>query len=152
MKKKIKSTVLCVAFHPKNGQVLATGAADFKCRIFSTYSADVDGSGVDDVHSYPFAKPVEFGECYAELSCNSWVNALAWSPSGDVLCYATHDSCIHFASGFGTYYVPSMAGYGAVSCVSCAVCLTSCVPWALTSPLSLLLSNARKHIKALRHP
>jgi len=101
IKKKIKSTVICVAFHPRNGQVLATGAADFKVRIFSTYSADVDGSGMEDVHSYPFSKPVEFGECYVEMSANSWINALAWSPSGDVLCFASHDSCIHFASNFG---------------------------------------------------
>ena len=101
IKKKFKSTVMCVAFHPLNGQILATGCADFKCRIFSTYSADVDGERADDVRCEPFAKPVEFGEVYAELSANSWINCLAWSPSGNVLAYATHDSSIHFATGFG---------------------------------------------------
>ena len=43
IKKKIKSTVTCVAFHPS--QILAAGSSDFKCRVFSTYSADVDGGG-----------------------------------------------------------------------------------------------------------
>ena len=97
VRKKIKSTVTAVAFHPTNGQVLATGCTDFKCRVFSTYSADVDGADPDDVSSKPFARPVEFGEVYCELSANSWVNAVAWSPSGNTLAFASHDSCIHFA-------------------------------------------------------
>lgn len=102
IKKKIKSTVSCVAFHPTNGQVLATGCTDFKCRIFSTYSADVDGEGVDNVISTPFARPVEFGEVYCELHASSWVNAVAWAPSGKVLAYASHDSAIHFATFGGS--------------------------------------------------
>jgi actin related protein 2/3 complex, subunit 1A/1B len=97
IKKKIKSTVICIAFHPTNGQVLATGCADFKCRLYSTYSADVDGSDASDVVSFPFRRPVEFGEVYAELSASSWINAMAWSPSGTTLAYASHDSAIHFA-------------------------------------------------------
>ncbi len=100
--RKIKSSVICLAFHPKNGQVLATGSTDFKCRIYSTYSADVDGNGPEHVKSFPFTTPVPFGETYAELSSNSWINCLAWSPSGNVLCYAGHDSTIHFASNFGS--------------------------------------------------
>jgi actin related protein 2/3 complex, subunit 1A/1B len=98
IKKKIKSTVTCVSFHPTNGQVLATGSTDFKCRVFSTYSADVDGSDASDVVSKPFRKPVEFGEMYCELSATSWINAVAWSPSGNVLAYTSHDSCISFAT------------------------------------------------------
>lgn len=43
MIKKHKSTVLSVAWHP-NSQLLATGACDFKCRVFSAY---VDADGVD---------------------------------------------------------------------------------------------------------
>jgi len=98
IKKKIKSTVLCVAFHPTNGQLLATGCADFKCRVFSTYSADVDGEGPSFVNAGPFGAPVEFGEAYCELSALCWVNAVAWSPSGNVLAFAGHDSSIHFAT------------------------------------------------------
>ena len=85
IRKKIKSTVLCCAFHPSNGQLLACGSSDFKCRIFSTFTSDVDVHGVN---SAPFATPQEFGEIYAEMSCLGWVNAVAWSPSGHTLCYA----------------------------------------------------------------
>lgn len=93
--KKHKSTVLCCAFHPTNGQLLATGSSDFKCRVFSTFSTDVDGS---NVNAGPFIKPIEFGETYLELSSSGWVNAVAWSPSGRVLAFASQDSTITFVT------------------------------------------------------
>jgi len=95
IKKKFKSTVLCCAFHPSNGQLLATGCADFKCRVFSTFIADVDGS---NVNAGSFGAPQEFGEAYCELSSLGWVHAVAWSPSGNALAYAGHDSTIHIAT------------------------------------------------------
>ena len=95
MIKKHKSTVLCCAFHPTNGQLLATGSSDFKCRVFSTFSTDVDGS---NVNAEPFIKPVEFGETYLELSSSGWINAVAWSPSGTVLAFASQDSTISFVT------------------------------------------------------
>lgn len=95
MIKKHKSTVLCCAFHPSNGQILATGSSDFKCRVFSTFSTDVDGSNVD---AGPFGKPVEFGETYLELSSSGWINSVAWSPSGRVLAFASQDSTITFVT------------------------------------------------------
>lgn len=98
IKKKFKSTVLCCAFHPSNGQLLATGCADFKCRIVSTFATDVDGTNVD---AGPFAAttgPLEFGEVYAEMSALGWIHAVAWSPSGTVLAYAGHDSAVYFAT------------------------------------------------------
>jgi actin related protein 2/3 complex, subunit 1A/1B len=98
VKKKFKSTVLCCAFHPTNGQLLATGCADFKCRIVSTFVSDVDG---DNVNPGPFASitgPLEFGEAYAELSALGWIHAVAWSPSGNVLAYSGHDSAVYFAT------------------------------------------------------
>lgn len=97
VKKKFKSTVLCCAFHPSNGQLLATGCADFKCRIFSTFATDVDGN---NVNAGPFAAstgPLEFGEVYAELGALGWIHAVAWSPSGNILAYTGHDSSVHFA-------------------------------------------------------
>jgi actin related protein 2/3 complex, subunit 1A/1B len=87
--------VLCCAFHPKNGQLLATGCADFKCRVYSTFSADVDGN---NVNAGPFQIPVEFGEAYTEINAFGWVNAVAWSPSGSILAFAGHDSSVHFAT------------------------------------------------------
>lgn len=95
MVKKHKSTVLCCAFHPHNGQLLVTGSSDFKCRVFSTFDADVDGAVVD---SGPFPQPLEFGEVYAELPCAGWVNAVAWSPSGNTLAFAGHDCTLHVAT------------------------------------------------------
>lgn len=85
IKKKFKSTVLCCSFHPSNGQVIATGSCDFKCRVYSTYIPEVDGSFVN---SNPFDKHIEFGEVYLELSTLGWVNAVAWSPTGNILAFA----------------------------------------------------------------
>jgi actin related protein 2/3 complex subunit 1A/1B len=87
VKKKFKSTVLCCSFHPTNGQLLATGSSDFKCRIYSTFTSDVDNT----VDPGPFTHtlgPLEFGEAYVELNALGWVHAVAWSPSGNVVCYA----------------------------------------------------------------
>eukprot|EP01041_Mallomonas_annulata_P000694 gene694-1330_t len=94
IKKKFKSSVICVAFHPTNGQVLATGSTDFKCRVYSTFNSEVDVTP----NATPFLAPLEFGELFCEFSCVGWVQALAWSPSGNTLCYCCHDSTIHFAS------------------------------------------------------
>lgn len=98
LKKKFKSTVLCCAFHPSNGQLLATGCADFKMRIFSTFTTEVDGSNVDPGPFRSTHGPLEFGETYVELSTSSWVEAVAWSPSGNVVAYSSHDSMLHFAT------------------------------------------------------
>lgn len=87
VKKKFKSTVLCCSFHPSNGQLLATGSSDFKCRIYSTFTSDVD----NEVNPGPFTStlgPLEFGEAYVELTALGWVHAVAWSPSGNVIAYA----------------------------------------------------------------
>ena len=83
VKKKFKSTVLCCAFHPQNGQLLATGSADFKCRVFSTFDSTVDAAPSQG----SFERPLEFGEAYCEFSSQGWVTGVAWSPSGDTLCY-----------------------------------------------------------------
>jgi actin related protein 2/3 complex subunit 1A/1B len=98
IKKKFKSTVLCCSFHPSNGQLLATGCADFKCRVISTFNSEVDGT---NVNLGPFASthtPLEFGEVYVELPTNAWVHAVAWSPSGNQLAYASHDSKVYVAT------------------------------------------------------
>jgi actin related protein 2/3 complex subunit 1A/1B len=89
IKKKFKSTVLCCSFHPSNGQLLATGCADFKMRVFSTFTTDVDGTYVNPG---PFASthgPLEFGEAYIELSAAGWVHSVAWSPSGNTIAYCS---------------------------------------------------------------
>jgi len=99
IKKKFKSTVLCCSFHPLNGQVLATGSSDFKCRIYSTFIADVDGT---EVNAWPFETPVEFGEPYLEMTTLGWVNSVAWSPSGNILAFAGQDSSLHCCTFYAT--------------------------------------------------
>ena len=120
MVKKHKSTVLCCAFHPLNGQLLATGSSDFKCRVFSTFDADVDGTVVDPG---PFSQPLEFGEVYAELPCAGWVNAVAWSPSGKTLAFAGHDCTLHVATFGGNAPVVRVLQLRSLP-LSCLVFLT----------------------------
>jgi actin related protein 2/3 complex subunit 1A/1B len=105
IKKKFKSTVLCLAFHPTNGQLLATGCADFKCRVICTFNSDVDGQTVNLGPLATTHAPTEFGEVYVELSSNAWVHAVAWSPSGNTLAYASHDSKVYVAT-FGVSAEP----------------------------------------------
>jgi actin related protein 2/3 complex subunit 1A/1B len=69
IKKKFKSTVLCCEFHPTNSQLLATGSSDFRCRIYSTFTSEVDGA---TVNAAPFANALEFGEAYCELATLGW--------------------------------------------------------------------------------
>jgi hypothetical protein len=52
MIKKHKSTVLAIAWHP-NSQLLATGACDFKCRVFSAHIDAVDSGAAQKTG--PFA-------------------------------------------------------------------------------------------------
>lgn len=95
VKKKFKSTVLCCAFHPKNSQILLTGCADFKCRAYSTFSADADGTSVIFA---PFSSPVAFGEIFVELSAQGWINSVAWSPSGNTFAFAGRNNVFRLKS------------------------------------------------------
>mmetsp|Transcript_14994 Transcript_14994/g.16971 ORF Transcript_14994/g.16971 Transcript_14994/m.16971 type:complete len:384 (+) Transcript_14994:266-1417(+) len=100
MIKKHKSTVIDVAWHP-NSQILATASSDFKCRIFSAYVATLEETPAEtffgNISRFSFGEPItEFD------SSNGWVESVAWSPSGDLLAFAGHDSSVSlvsFASG-----------------------------------------------------
>lgn len=35
------------------------------------------------------------GEVFAEFGCHGWVHSVAWSPSGNSLAFAGHDSTLH---------------------------------------------------------
>jgi len=91
--KKHKSSVLSTAWHP-NSQILASGASDFKARVFSAFISGVDTEQV----CADFAAPVAFGDAYAEFNCQGWVHAVSYSPSGNVLAFAGHDASIHFVT------------------------------------------------------
>ena len=75
-----------------NNQLLVTASTDLKCRVFSAYIKDVDGPP----DAGPFETMPPFGEPLAEFdNASAWVNAVAWSPKGDCLAFASQGSSIH---------------------------------------------------------
>jgi hypothetical protein len=64
-------------------------------RIFSTFDADVDDS---IVNSGPFPQPLAFGEVYCELAATCWVDAVAWSPSGQSLAFASKTDSLNLSA------------------------------------------------------
>lgn len=94
LKKPIRSTVLSVDWHPNN-VLLAAGSADMKARVFSAYIKDVDKRPAASVWGEKLPFNTICGE-YASLS-GGWVHSVAFSPSGDALAFAGHDSSINIA-------------------------------------------------------
>ncbi|KAJ7746941.1 actin-related protein ARPC3 [Mycena maculata] len=91
LKKPIRSTVLSVDWHPNN-VLLAAGSADMKARVFSAYIKEVDDKPAASVWGSKLPFNTICGE-YASPA-GGWVHAVAFSPSGDVLAFASHDSSI----------------------------------------------------------
>ncbi|THH27421.1 hypothetical protein EUX98_g6758 [Antrodiella citrinella] len=92
LKKPIRSTVLSVDWHPNN-VLLAAGSADMKARVFSAYIKDVDKRPAASV----WGEKLPFNTVCGEYTSPSggWVHAVGFSPSGDVLAFASHDSTIN---------------------------------------------------------
>jgi len=91
LKKPIRSTVTTLAWHP-NGVLLAAGSTDAHARVLSAYIKGVDEKPAPSVwgERLPFAT-----ECGDFLNpAAGWVRAVAFSPSGDVLAFAAHDSSL----------------------------------------------------------
>lgn len=87
------STVLSVAWH-KSDIVLAAGSSDGTVRLFAAAV-----KGVDSKPSQIFGPDVSFKKMGTEICtirANAWVHDMAFSPSSDVLAFATHDSCVSF--------------------------------------------------------
>lgn len=91
LKKPIRSTVLSVDWHPNN-VLLAAGSADTKARVFSAYIKDVDKRPAPTVWGEKLPFNTVCGE-YASPA-GGWVHAVSFSPSGDTLAFASHDSSI----------------------------------------------------------
>jgi actin related protein 2/3 complex subunit 1A/1B len=91
LKKPIRSTVLCVDWHPNN-VLLAAGSADMKARVFSAFIKDVDKRPAATV----WGEKLPFNTICGEYTspAGGWVHAVGFSPSGDVLAFASHDSSI----------------------------------------------------------
>ena len=92
MKAPIMDRVIDLDWHP-NSQLILTGSSDMKCRVFSAFIGDLDKSPQPG----PFKDMAPFGEPMAEFgNAKGWVEAVAWSPQGNRLAFAGHDSSLHF--------------------------------------------------------
>jgi len=94
LKKPIRSTVLTVEWHPNN-VLLAAGSADMKARVFSAYIKEIDERPAATV----WGSKLPFNTICAEFAsaAGGWVHGVGFSPSGDVLAFASHDSSISIA-------------------------------------------------------
>jgi len=92
LKKPIRSTVLSVDWHPNN-VLLAAGSADMKARVLSAFIKDVDKRPAPTV----WGEKLPFNTICGEYTspAGGWVHAVGFSPSGDVLAFASHDSSIN---------------------------------------------------------
>ncbi|KAH8099507.1 actin-like protein ARPC3 [Cristinia sonorae] len=106
LKKPIRSTVLSVDWHPNN-VLLAAGSADMKARVFSAYIKDVDKRPAASV----WGEKLPFNTICGEYSSPSggWVHTVGFSPSGDILAFASHDSTINivYPGGPAIYTIKS---------------------------------------------
>jgi len=104
LKKPIRSTVLSVDWHPNN-VLLAAGSADMKARVFSAYIKEVDEKPAPTV----WGSKLPFNTVCGEYSspAGGWVHTVGFSPSGDVLAFASHDSSINiiYPEGPTTYNI-----------------------------------------------
>ncbi|XP_047982041.1 actin-related protein 2/3 complex subunit 1A-like [Salvia hispanica] len=95
IRKRHDSSVTSIAWHPNN-VLLATTSTDGKCRVFSTFI-----KGVDTKHTSS-GSDSKFGEQIMQLDLShSWTFGIRWSPSGNTLAYAGHDSMIYFVDEIG---------------------------------------------------
>jgi len=91
LKKPIRSTVLSLDWHPNN-VLLAAGSADMKARVFSAFIKDTDKKPQPSVWGEKLPFNTLCGE-YGSAS-GGWVHAVGFSPSGDALAFASHDSTV----------------------------------------------------------
>jgi actin related protein 2/3 complex subunit 1A/1B len=91
LKKPIRSTVTTLAWHP-NSVLLAAGSTDAHARVFSSFIKGVDARPEPTA----WGERLPFNTVCGEYMNNSagWVHSVAFSPSGDALAYAAHDSSI----------------------------------------------------------
>jgi len=83
--------VLSLDWHPNN-VLLAAGSADMKARVFSAFIKDVDKRPAATV----WGEKLPFNTVCGEYTspAGGWVHAVGFSPSGDILAFASHDSSI----------------------------------------------------------
>ncbi|KAI0966981.1 WD repeat domain-containing protein [Xylaria arbuscula] len=91
LKKPIRSTITTVNWHP-NSVLLAAGSTDAHARVFSAFIKGVDARPEPS----PWGERLPFNTVCGEFLNNSagWIHSVAFSPSGNALAFAAHDSSI----------------------------------------------------------
>ncbi|KAL2756846.1 hypothetical protein ACRALDRAFT_2102177 [Sodiomyces alcalophilus JCM 7366] len=91
LKKPIRSTITSVAWHP-NSVLLAAGSTDAHARVFSSFIKGTDARPEPTL----WGERLPFNTVCGEYLNNSagWVHSVAFSPSGDALAFAAHDSSV----------------------------------------------------------
>lgn len=91
LKKPLRSTVLSIDWHPNN-VLLAAGSADAKARVFSAFIKGIDSKPEPTV----WGEKLPFNTVCGEFSspAGGWVHDVCFSPSGNALAFASHDSTI----------------------------------------------------------
>ncbi|KRX24202.1 Actin-related protein 2/3 complex subunit 1A [Trichinella nelsoni] len=100
IRKQIYSMISSVDWHPNN-VLLAVGGMDFRTRVYSAYMKELDGD--KPIGSCWSVKNEPFGTLLAEYTGHnmSWINAVKFSPSGDRLCWVSHNSTIYMVDSRG---------------------------------------------------
>jgi actin related protein 2/3 complex, subunit 1A/1B len=103
IKKPIRSTITTVAWHP-NSVLLAAGSTDAHARVISSFIKGVDARPESSV----WGERLPFNTVCGEFLNNSagWIHGVAFSPSGDALAFAAHDSSITIAYPSGPEQPP----------------------------------------------
>lgn len=94
LKRSIRSTVTCVAWHP-DGVLLAAGGTDACARVFSAFVKGVDDKEMTTGQATRvWGEKLPFGTVCGEFVTGTagWVHAVAFSPRGEKLAFAGHDS------------------------------------------------------------
>lgn len=91
IKKPIRSTITAVAWHP-NSVLLAAGSTDGHARVLSSFIKGVD----ERPEPTPWGERLPFNTVCGEFMNNTagWVHSVAFSPSGNALAFAAHDSSL----------------------------------------------------------
>lgn len=91
IKKPIRSTVTCVGWHP-NSVLLAGGSTDGHARVFSSFIKGMDARP----EATAWGERLPFNTVCGEFLNNTagWVHSVAFSPSGNALAFAAHDSSV----------------------------------------------------------
>ncbi|KAF4874817.1 Actin-related protein 2/3 complex subunit 1 [Colletotrichum siamense] len=91
LKKPIRSTITSVAWHP-NSVLLAAGSTDAHARVLSSFIKGVD----QRPEPTAWGERLPFNTVCGEYLNNSagWVHSVSFSPSGNALAFAAHDSSI----------------------------------------------------------